>query len=74
MAAVLSQAVVAAAVTQQILGSLWSIVGTSWNTSWWVSSQDPTQVTLTFGTPAPAVGGTVYYTADFQIQPARPPA
>ena len=70
MAAILSQAVAAAAVEQQILAAIWSIVGVSWNSAWWISSQDTGQVTLQFATAAPALGGTVYYTADFQIRSA----
>jgi len=70
MAAVLSQAVSAAAVQQQILAEVWSIVGVSWPSAWWISSQDAGQVTLQFAVPAPPLGGTVYYTAAFQIRAA----
>jgi len=55
------QAVAAAAVQQQIIAAVWSIVGLSWNSAWWISSQDISQVTLQFSVPAPAAGGTVYY-------------
>lgn len=70
MAAVLSQAVAAAAVQQQILANVWSIVGLSWNSAWWIQSTDGGQTTLNFSVPAPPLGGTVYYTADFQIRAA----
>lgn len=70
MAAILSQAVAAAAVQQQIIGSVWSIVGLSWNSAWWIDSAGSGQTTLNFSVPAPALGGTVYYTADFQIRAA----
>lgn len=70
MAAILSQAVAAAAVQQKIVANVWSIVGLSWNSAWWIDSQDAGQTTLDFSVPAPALGGTVYYTADFQIRAA----
>ena len=63
MAAILSQAVPAAAVAQQIVAAVWSIVGISWPATWFITSQDAGQVTLGFTVPAPAAGGTVYYTA-----------
>jgi len=58
----LAQAVPAAAVQQQIVANVWSIVGVSWPASWFITSQDITQVTVGFTVPAPAGGGTVYYT------------
>jgi len=70
MAAILSQAVAAGAVQQQIVANVWSIVGLSWNSAWWIQSTDSGQTTLNFAVPAPAVAGTVYYTADFQIRAA----
>lgn len=57
----IQQAVAAAAVQQQIIAAVWSIVGLSWNSAFWISSQDAAQVTLQFAVPAPAAGGTVYY-------------
>lgn len=63
MPAILSQAVAAGAVQQQVIAAVWSILGVSWPATWFITSQDPTQVTLGFTVPAPAAGGTVYYTA-----------
>lgn len=67
----IQQAVAAAAVQQQIVAAVWSIVGLSWNSAWWIQSQDSTQVTLQFAVPAPAAGGTAYYTV--VPGPALPP-
>ncbi len=70
MATILRQAVPAAAVQQQIVAAVWSIVGLSWNSTWWIQTADNGQTTLQFSVPAPALGGTVYYTAAFQIRAA----
>ena len=58
----LTQAVAAGAVQQQIVAAVWSIVGVSWPSTWFITSQDASQVTLGFTVPAPVGGGNVYYT------------
>lgn len=70
MATTLIQAVAAGAIQQQLVAAVWSIVGLSWNAAWWIQSADGGQTTLNFSVPAPAPGGIVYYTADFQIRAA----